>query len=284
VPLDDPVTITQIDAFTDRPFAGNPAAVVVLDGPADPAWMQSLAAEVNLSETAFVHRFDGDDDGDDRGRWHLRWFTPTTEVALCGHATLATAHHLWTDHGVATARLRFETRSGELTASRLDDGWIELDFPLDVPVPVEPPDGLLEALRLSPDQVAEVAAGKTDLLIELASAQVVRDVSPDFGALRQFAVRGLSVTAPGTAADGAYDFVSRFFGPASGVDEDPVTGSAHCTLGPYWGERLGRTRMLAFQASPRGGVVRVSLPEAGGFPEPGRVLLAGQAVHALQRA
>jgi PhzF family phenazine biosynthesis protein len=283
VPLDDPVTITQIDAFTDRPFAGNPAAVVVLDSPADAEWMQSLAAEVNLSETAFVHPFH-DGDGERDGHWHLRWFTPTTEVVLCGHATLAMAHHLWTDHGVGAPRLRFETRSGELTASRLDDGWIELDFPVDIPVPAEAPEGLMETLGLARDEVVAVAAGRTDLLIELTSALVVRSVSPDFSALRQFPVRGLSVTAPGTGDDGAYDFVSRFFGPASGIDEDPVTGSAHCTLGPYWADKLGRTRMVALQASPRGGVVRVRLPEAGSSEEPGRVRLAGQAVHALQRA
>ncbi len=276
---DEPVTITQIDAFADRPFTGNPAAVVVLDAAADPTWMQALAAEVNLSETAFVHPHAAASDD----RWHLRWFTPTTEVALCGHATLATAHHLWTDHAVGAPRLRFATRSGELTATRLDDGWIELDFPRDMTVPIEAPAGLLDALGVAPHEVVAVAAGRTDLLVEVVSAAAVRAVAPDFAALRRFPVRGVSVTARGSDGDQAYDFVSRFFAPASGVLEDPVTGSAHCTLGAYWWAKLGRTEMVAYQASARGGVVRVSLPDPGRPPWRGRVRLAGRAVHALQR-
>ena len=269
----DPLCITQIDAFTDRPFAGNPAAVLLVEEPADPAWMQAVAAEVNLSETAFLHPVD-------RG-WGLRWFTPTVEVDLCGHATLASVYHLLVDHGEPGPVLGFETRSGRLTATRLDDGWIELDLPADPVTPVEPPAGLLEVLGLAPDDVVAVARGRTDLLVEVVDAGVVRGLVPDFRALARYPVRGLSVSAPG---DGDHDIVSRFFGPGSGVDEDPVTGSAHCTLGPYWADRLGRDRLLAYQASPRGGVVRVDARSLGLPPWRRRVRIAGQAVHALQRA
>ena len=278
-------TIVQIDAFTDRPFSGNPAAVVLLDEPAEATWMQALAAEVNLSETAFLVPIDragaadgGDGGGGDGPVWSLRWFTPTVEVDLCGHATLASAHHLFVDRGIDEPVLRFDTRSGRLTARRLDDGWIELDFPADPSVPVEPPDGLLPALGVA-DPVA-VSRGRFDLLVEVADASVVRALDPDHRALRRLPVRGVSVTAPG---DDGFDVVSRFFAPGSGVDEDPVTGSAHCTLGAYWGPKLGRHELMCHQASRRGGVVRVRVIDDGSPPWRNRVALAGQAVGALQR-
>ena len=268
----DLLRVTQIDAFTDRPFSGNPAAVVLLDAPADPAWMQAVAAEVRLSETAFLHPVE---DG-----WGLRWFTPTVEVALCGHATLASAYHLLVDHGETGPVLRFDTASGPLTATVLDDGWIELDLPADLVTAAEPPDGLLDALGLHGDQVVGVSRGRTDLLVEVVDAQVVRSLTPDFAGLARFPIRGLSVSARG---DEGHDIVSRFFGPGSGVDEDPVTGSAHCALGPYWADRLGRERLVAYQASARGGVLRVDARPLGAPPWRRRVRVAGQAVHALQR-
>jgi PhzF family phenazine biosynthesis protein len=271
--------ITQIDAFADAPFTGNPAAVVVLDEPADDTWMQSVAAEVNLSETAFVRPLSS-------GSWSLRWFTPTIEVDLCGHATLATAHHLWRDVGLDDPTLHFETRSGTLRATRLDEGWIELDFPADPTRPVEPPPGLIDALGVPPAHVVAVSAGRDDLLVELATPEAVVAAEPDHRALGQLPLRGISVSAAGrSASDPAlarYDVVSRFFAPGSGVPEDPVTGSAHCTLGPYWGERLGRTELLAHQASRRGGVVRVRAADPD-RPWQDRVRIAGRAVHALRR-
>ena len=250
-PPDRPL-VTQIDAFTDRRFAGNPAAVVVLDGPADPVWMQSVATEVNVSATAFLHRIDDS--------WGLRWFTPTVEVDLCGHATLASAHHLMIDHGITDPVVTFETRSGRLLATRLDAGWVELDLPADPPAELPAPDGLLAALRLDTEQVVAVARGRFDLLVEVRDAATVRGLAPDFAALRTLPVRGVSVTAAG---DGEHDLVSRFFAPGSGIDEDPVTGSAHCLLGPYWSARLGRRDLLAYQASTRGGVVRLRVDDPG---------------------
>ncbi len=268
--------IVQIDAFTDRPFAGNPAAVVRLDSPASDDWMQAVAAEVNLSETAFLTRPSTGD-----GPWGLRWFTPTVEVDLCGHATLASAFHLFVDRGCPGPVLRFATRSGELTATRLDDGWIELDLPADPAVSVSAPEGLFEALGLRPDQVVGVARGRTDLLVEVVDAALVRGLVPDVVAIARLAGRGLSVSAAG---DGRFDLVSRFFAPGSGIDEDPATGSAHCTLGPYWAAKLGRPVLLAHQASRRGGVLRVDVRPAGSAGRAPRVRIAGQAVHALVRS
>lgn len=282
MPDSERIRVTQIDAFTDRPFAGNPAGVLVVDEPADQRWMQAIAAEMNLSETAFLVAIEGG--------WNLRWFTPTTEVDLCGHATLASAFHLFTDHGVDRDELRFDTRSGWLTATRRSDGWIELDFPADMTTPVTleaAPEGLLSGLGLEADDVVAIARGRTDVLVEVSDLDVVRRLEPDFRLLRQVPARGVSVTARGDTAAGSDhgpDFVSRFFAPGSGVDEDPVTGSAHCTLGPYWAARLGRIELLAHQVSARGGVVRVTTPDDGLPPWRRRVRLAGQAVHALQRA
>jgi len=247
-----------VDAFTDRPFAGNPAAVCLPDTPRDAAWMQALASELNLSETAFLQRrADGD--------WDLRWFTPTVEVDLCGHATLASAHVLWHERRHADWSLRFHTRSGRLTATRHGRG-ITLDLPADPPSPVSAPAGLVAALGASPAWTGRWQKGHVAVLEQ---ATQVRQLTPDIAALTAAGIERLIVTAPGDRPE--QDFVSRFFAPGVGVPEDPVTGSAHCVLAPYWCERLGRTRLTGFQASRRGGVVGVEL--AGD-----RVRLYGQAV------
>jgi PhzF family phenazine biosynthesis protein len=257
--------IAQVDAFTDRPFGGNPAAICLLDGPADEQWMQSVAAEMQQSETAFLEALDDDGAGP---TWRLRWFTPVCEVDLCGHATLAAAHHLLADLGVPAEVLRFVTVSGILTARQIGDGWIELDFPVDPPVEAEAPGGLLEALGIT--KAVTVARGRSDWLVEVPCAEEVRATAPDFASLAAVTEvgRGAIVTAVG---DGLHDVVSRFFAPAAGIPEDPVTGSAHTTLAPFWAERLATTDFLAHQASTRGGVIEVSLRDD-------RVLLGGQAV------
>lgn len=250
--------ITQIDAFTDRPFHGNPAAVCILDTYPEASQMQMLAAEMNLSETAFVKPLDGE--------YELRWFTPTVEVDLCGHATLASAHHLWSDGLADTSQeLRFHTCSGILTAVWREP-WIEMDFPSQPAAEASPVDGLLEALNIEPDFVGRNGA---DWLVELATEGLVRELAPDLHRLGDVAQRGVMVTSVSDSK--SFDFVSRFFAPAVGVSEDPVTGSAHCCLGPYWAGRLGRTELVGYQASPRGGVVQVRL-------QGDRVILGGQAV------
>ena len=255
------IRIVQADAFTDRPFSGNPAAVCVLRRQPEDAWMRSVAREMNVSETAFLTP---EADG-----FRLRWFTPAVEVDLCGHATLASAHVLWEDgHLAPGAQARFHTRSGPLLADRRGD-WIELDFPAKPALPAEPPAGLLEALGAT----GKASRNQFDYLVEVASEAAVRALAPDFTALKKVEARGIIVTARSDAP--AFHFVSRFFAPAVGVDEDPVTGSAHCALAPYWAERLGRTEMTAYQASARGGVVRVRM--AGD-----RVILGGQAVTVLR--
>jgi PhzF family phenazine biosynthesis protein len=225
--------------------------------------MQSVAAEMNLSETAYlvpVH-----------GGWDLRWFTPKVEAKLCGHATLACAHHLIERGDVADGDLMsFFTASGELRARRLPDGWIEIDMPITEPEPVTPPGALLDHLGLT-DAVA-VARCNLDYLVEVSSPDIVRDLHPNFTLMAEIGTRGVMVTSVG---EGLYDIVSRFFAPSVGIDEDPVTGSAHCALGPYWAEKLGKADLLAFQASSRGGIVRVSVRDD-------RVLLGGQAITMLQ--
>ena len=255
--------LLQVDAFTSEPFRGNPAAVCFLDRERDDAWMAKVAAEMNLSETAFLlPRDDG---------WSLRWFTPAVEVKLCGHATLGSAHAMW-DEGVLGPgqTARFHTLSGVLTASR-DGDFIELDFPAKANEEIAPPAGLLDALGV--DGARYVGHNEFDYLVELDSEDAVRALRPDFGVLRQLPVRGAIVTS--RASRDGYDFVSRFFAPAVGVDEDPVTGSAHCALTPYWSARLGKSEMNAWQASARGGALRVRL--AGD-----RVKLAGRAVTVLR--
>jgi PhzF family phenazine biosynthesis protein len=254
--------IVQVDAFTNTPFSGNPAAVCVLPGPAEAKWMQAVAAEMNLSETAFLHR--------EGAGFRLRWFTPTVEVDLCGHATLASAHVLWEDgHLPRGERARFASKSGPLTADARGE-FIELDFPASPTSPTHAPNDLTEGLG-----VAFMFVGTTpfDYLVEVGSEEIVRAIRPDMTALARIETRGVIVTARATTP--GYDFVSRFFGPQSGVPEDPVTGSAHCALGPYWQSKLGKDVFRAHQASPRGGEVRVTV--AGD-----RVKLAGQAVTVLR--
>lgn len=254
--------ITQVDSFTNRPFAGNPAGVCILPKAADEEWMLKVASEMNLAETAFlVPRGDGYD---------LRWFTPTVEVDLCGHATLASAHVLWEDgHLKPNAQARFHTKSGLLTADRRDP-WIELDFPATPAAPADAPPGLSEALGAKPRFVGR---SKFDYLVELEDEATVRRLDPDLGAIARVKARGVIVTSRADA--GKYDFVSRFFAPQSGVPEDPVTGSAHCALAPYWSAKLGKKELMAFQASARGGELRLRL--AGD-----RVRLGGQAVTVLR--
>lgn len=251
-----------VDAFTDAPFAGNPAAVCLLDAAAPAAWMQAVAREMNLSETAFlVSRAEGFD---------LRWFTPEAEVALCGHATLASAHVLW-ERGAESDRLDFHTQSGVLKAERSPAG-IELDFPALPPEAAPAPAGLLDALGVT---ARSVHRSRFDYLVELDDEAAVRAVAPDFSALRAVDARGVIVTARAAQAD--IDFVSRFFAPRVGVNEDPVTGSAHCVLCPFWSGRIGAGRewLEAAQLSARGGRVRVAL-------RGDRVALAGRAVTVLR--
>ncbi len=250
--------IVIVDAFTTKPFAGNPAAICILRSPASADWMQAVAAEMNLSETAFVVAR-GNDDGFD-----LRWFTPRFEVDLCGHATLASAHVLWTSKVTPVSQIRFHTRSGVLVARR-DGDWIALDFPSDPPHESEPPAGLTAALGVTPIWTGR---GKWDVLIVVERAQDVRDLNPDFGPIAAMEMRAVTVTAPSDQDDA--DFVSRFFAPAAGINEDPVTGSAHCMLGPFWARRLNKTSLVGYQASYRGGFVRVAIGSD-------RVELAGQA-------
>jgi PhzF family phenazine biosynthesis protein len=254
--------ITQVDAFTSKPFAGNPAAVCLLPDTHDAPWMQMIAREMNLSETAFLVR---------RGRgYDLRWFTPLVEIDLCGHATLASAHVLW-EQGDLDARETavFETRSGELLAKKTD-GWIEMNFPATPASAVSSRDEFAAAIGTK-----AVWAGRTrfDYLVEVESEEAVRALRPDFARIGQFEARGLIVTS--RASRPGYDYVSRFFAPAAGVDEDPATGSSHCGLGPYWRDRLGRDDLVGFQASARGGFVRTRC-------EGDRVLLSGQAVTVMR--
>lgn len=259
--------ILTVDAFTDRPYAGNPAAVCVLAGPPDEGWMKLLAREMNLSETAFLWP-----EGE---AWRLRWLTPTIEVDLCGHATLASAHALWQTGRLAPgAAARFLTRSGALAARRLGDGSIELDFPRCDPAEAPLADGVLAALGLT-SAPRWSGMARSDVFLEVGSEEQVLALSPDFHRLGALTAgdRGAIVTA--RASRPGVDFVSRFFAPAAGVDEDPVTGSAHCALGPYWAGRLGKGELEAFQASARGG--RLSLRVT-----PDRVFLVGRAVTVLR--
>lgn len=251
--------IFQVDAFTSKPFAGNPAAVCLLEDRRTDAWMQSLGAEMNLSETAIVAR------REENNAFDLRWFTPTVEVDLCGHATLAAAHVLWEAGLVATDQfISFHTRSGVLTATKRH-GMIELDFPIDTVNEVTPPQGLEAALGL---KAVYVGKGRDDYLIEVETEQQVRGLAPDFRRLASIPGRGIIVTA---AAEGEFDFVSRFFAPRAGIDEDPVTGSAHCKLAHYWQRRLGKQVFNAAQVSKRGGTLKVTV-------KGDRVTLGGQAV------
>jgi PhzF family phenazine biosynthesis protein len=252
----------HIDAFTDRPFGGNPAAVCVLEEDREDAWLQSVARELNLSETAFLRR--------GGPVWRLRWFTPTVEVDLCGHATLASAHALW-EAGYAgpDTELVFETKSGRLSAARRGEGRIELDFPAEPAVTCASPSDLLAALGVA--AARSTGRNRLDYLVELDREEALRALAPDFARLSTAGgpARGVIVTAPSARPE--WDFVSRYFAPAAGIDEDPVTGSAHCCLGPFWAGRLGKTRLSGYQASARGGTVEVRIGD-------GRVFLGGRAV------
>ncbi len=252
----------KVDSFTAAPFAGNPAGVCLLTEPRDERWMQAVAREMNLSETAFLLR-----EGDG---FRLRWFTPAAEVELCGHATLASAHVLWEEGVLAPSETaRFATKSGELRASRRGE-LIELDFPTKPEQRAEPPEKLFEALGVKP---LYLGRNVFDYLLLLDNEEAVRAVNPDFALLRTVSVRGVIVTAPSARPD--FDFVSRFFAPAVGVDEDPVTGSSHCCLGPFWAARLGKNELTAHQVSARGGVLHIRV--AGE-----RVFIGGRAVTVLR--
>ena len=257
------LTITQVDAFTSAPFTGNPAAVCLLPGPAEASWMQRVASEMNLSETAFLVRRDD-------GGFDLRWFTPAVEVDLCGHATLASAHMLWeSGHLPIDMPAVFHTLSGQLSAV-FRDGWIAMDFPAEPDAPVRTPPGLAEALGAQPTYVGR---NRLDYLVRVDAETTLRRLAPDFRRLSTFEARGIIVTARANTED--LDFVSRFFAPRTGIDEDPVTGSAHCCLGPYWQRQLRRDAFTAWQASARGGLVKVAVRGE-------RVTLSGQALTVLR--
>ncbi len=254
--------IYQVDAFANQPFSGNPAAVCLLKQPLDDHVMQQIASEMNLSETAFLLEHSSG--------YNLRWFTPALEVDLCGHATLASAHILW-ESGLmdTTQTAQFHTRSGLLEAVKTSQG-IELNFPSQPPREVDAPEILVNSLKITPEYCGY---NGTDYLLVVAHDDVVHALSPDYQSMRKVGMRGVIVTAQSTK--GHYDFVSRFFAPGAGIDEDPVTGSAHCCLGPYWSEQLQKTEMKALQASPRGGEVHVCM-------QGDRVLLTGNAVTVME--
>ncbi|MEP7270685.1 MAG: PhzF family phenazine biosynthesis protein [Acidobacteriota bacterium] len=262
------VPIYQVDAFTSVPFKGNPAAVCLLEYPQPEDWMQNIAAEMNLAETAFVLPREG--------AFDLRWFTPTVEVPLCGHATLAGAHILWeTETLPATEPARFHTLSGLLTATKSGE-QIELDFPAISNEPASMTDEIRSALGVEPRVVRIThTKGRKDpnYLLELESEDVVRGLMPDFNILRKWVAAGIIITARSSSSE--VDFVSRYFAANVGIDEDPVTGSAHCVLAPYWSEILGKAEMIGYQASARGGLVGVRM---GGD----RVYLSGEAVTILR--
>ncbi len=248
--------IYQVDAFTDKPFAGNPAAVCILKSNPSVQWMQDVASEMNLAETAFLLPMN---DG-----YNLRWFTPNSEIDLCGHATLASAHILYEKGYLQQDQeVNFYTKSGLLKA-RKDHGYIQLDFPATPEEEVIAPMGLIDALNITP-----VYIGKNifDYIIEVESEEIVKSITPDFTKLMRIPMRGVIVTAKSTE----YDFVSRFFAPEVGIFEDPVTGSAHCCLGVYWKKKLGESKFIAYQASKRGGILKVEVIDE-------RVLISGKAV------
>ncbi|MDP4145822.1 MAG: PhzF family phenazine biosynthesis protein [Bacillota bacterium] len=253
----------QVDAFTDTPFGGNPAGVCILEEAGDEQWMQAVAMEMNLPETAFLYRTEFG--------YNLRWFTPDVEMDLCGHATLAAAHILWQKgHLDPSERAVFFTKSGTLTADLREGGWIELNFPAEEDKPCEIPERLVEALGVP---VKYVGKNRFDYIIEVESEDIVRKLEPNFNLLSKIPTRGFIVTS--SAQTEPYDFVSRFFAPGDGTNEDPVTGSAHCCLAPYWKRKLGKNEFMAYQASKRGGILR-------NVVQGDRVLLIGQAVTTMR--
>ncbi len=256
-------TIIQVDAFTNKPFSGNPAAVCVLPAPKDDEWMQNVAKEMNLSETAFLVK---QEDG-----YNLRWFTPATEVPLCGHATLASSHVLWSENHLSPDEsARFHTKSGLLIAKKQQD-WIELDFPANPSEPTSTPAELSEALGVPVKTVMKNSLG---YLVEVESEELVRNIEPNFTALAHLFPKVIVTSVAENSSE--FDFVSRFFCPGLGINEDPVTGAAHCCLAPYWRNKLNKDEFLAYQASSRGGVVKVK------YPGKDRVFLRGQAVTVLR--
>ena len=256
------IPVVHVDVFTAARFGGNPAAVCRLPEPADARFMQELARELSLPATAFVTRR--------TGGFELRWFGPAGELTLCGHGTLASAHVLWEDGELSRDEpARFHTMSGMLVV-RSRGAWREVDFAAEPPAAVPVPPGLLDALGVTP---VFVGKNRLDYLVEVESEKIVRGVTPDFARLRDVPTRGVIVTARSSSA--GYDFVSRFFAPSAGIDEDPATGSSHCCLGPFWASRLGTRELTAFQASTRGGVIRVRV-------EGDRVAVSGQAVTVLR--
>lgn len=256
------LTIYQVDAFASKPFQGNPAAICILPGPVREEWMQNLAGEMNLSETAFLYQ-----EGDG---YRLRWFTPGAEVDLCGHATLASAHILYeTGQLKSQEEVRFYTKSGLLTA-KLEEGWITLNFPATLAKEIVPSSELLTALGVKTQYVGQ---SPFDYLVEVESEEVVNKLEPDLAVLAKLPIRGVIVTSKASSSD--YDFVSRFFAPGVGVNEDPVTGSAHCCLAPFWQEKMGKNNFLAYQASKRGGILKIQV-------QGDRVYLTGPAVTVLR--
>ena len=255
--------IYQVDAFTDEPFKGNPAAVCILSEIKDEKWMQNVAKEMNLSETAFLYK-------KEEGKYSLRWFTPKHEEDLCGHATLASAYVLWKTKRVNKNKdIFFDTKSGLLKANKNKE-WIELTFPTEVEEKVEAPKQLIDTLGVHPKYVGK---NRFDYLVEVKSEEILRNINPDFTILKNIKTRGVIVTSKSESEK--YDFVSRFFAPKIGINEDPVTGSTHCCLGPYWQERLSKNNFLAYQVSNRGGSIRVRL-------ENDKVYLGGKAVIILE--
>jgi predicted PhzF superfamily epimerase YddE/YHI9 len=245
-----PLPLFHVDSFTDQPFAGNPAAVCILPAWRPDGWLQAVARETNLSATAFLVK--------QPDEFELRWFTAKVELGLCGHGTLAAAHILWQERYATCEEIRFSTRGGLLTAMRRDG--IELDFPIKAEAPAEAAPGLLAALGTAAKYIGR---NEFDYLIEVESESVLRGITPDLKLLSDVPTRGIIVTS--RADDPRFDFVSRFFAPAIGIDEDPVTGSAHCCLGAYWQKRLGKSDFVAFQASARTGVVRVRVSRDRAF-------------------
>ncbi|MGC9543789.1 PhzF family phenazine biosynthesis protein [Streptomyces sp. UG1] len=262
--------IRIVDAFADRPFAGNPAGVLLLDRFPEDGWLQNVAMEVNHAETAFAHPLPEGGEAD----WGLRWFTPVAEVAMCGHATLATAHVLH-NTGAHEGPVRFATRSGVLVATPREDGSITLDFPTAPLTPVEIPDGVAEALGAEPLGAFDTGPNVGDLLLELADEKTVHGLAPDLKALGTHSRRGIIATARAEDPARGYDFLSRCFFPNVGIDEDPVTGSAHTALAPFWSERLGRAELTGLQASRRSGRIRTEL-------RGDRTLLSGRAVTVIE--
>ncbi len=260
-------TITQVDAFTNTPFQGNPAAVCVLPAPRSEDWMQKVAQEMNLSETAFLVR---QDDG-----YNLRWFTPTVEVPLCGHATLASAHVLWSEGYLSSeTAARFYTKSGLLIAHKKEE-WIELDFPVNRSEVTILSLELHQALGIPIESIMSVMKNSLAYLVEVESEEWVRKIQPNFELLKALPISKTIVTSL-TNKDSEYDFISRFFAPGAGINEDPVTGAAHCCLAPFWRDRLNKDQFLAYQASSRGGVLKITYD--GGS----RVCISGQAVTILK--